>query len=120
MDSYDLGIKGEEVAKRYLISLGYEILEEQWRYNKAEVDLICMSEGLLVFVEVKTRTSKYYGPPEEFVTAKKQKLLTAAASAYMQKIGHEWEIRFDIISIILTTDHEFEKHHFKDAFFRGL
>lgn len=120
MESYDLGAKGEEIAKKYLISIGHEILEKQWRYNKAEVDLISMIDGVLIFIEVKTRTSEYFGPPEEFVTAKKQRLMTAAASAYMQKIGHEWTIRFDIISIIIPSENKHSVHHFKDAFFLGL
>ncbi len=120
MDSYGLGIKGEEIAKNYLISHGYKILAEQWRYNKAEVDLICKKDELLVFVEVKTRTSKYFGAPEEFVTSKKQKLITAAASAYMQKVNHEWAIRFDIVAVMVPKVGSHEVHHFEDAFFLGL
>ncbi len=120
MDTYNLGTKGEEIARDYLVSQGYQILEEQWRYNKAEIDLICRHEDILVFVEVKARASKYYGLPEEFVTQKKQRLITAAASAYMQKVNHDWAIRFDIVGVVVPPVGNHKVHHFKDAFFLGL
>lgn len=117
---HDIGNKGEEIAEKYLINKGYIILEKQWRYNRAEIDLICKKDGALIFVEVKSRTSIAFGPPEDFVTNKKKKLMSAAASAYMTKINHEWFIRFDVISIIIHHDDSHELQHFEDAFFLGL
>jgi len=118
--SNDLGQLGEQLAKDYLNSLGYELLEERWRYNKAEIDLIYKDGAALVFIEVKTRSSAYFGQPEEFVNDKKKKLMTMAASAYMRKINHDWEIRFDIVSIMVLPNADNNIQHFKDAFFLGL
>jgi len=120
MGKHEIGLKGEEIAKNYLQSNSYEVLEERWRYNKAELDIICKKGDALIFVEVKTRSTDYYGPPEEFVSVKKKKLMSMAASAYMQKVNHDWEIRFDIISIIIDGKQKHKLQHFKDAFFLGL
>jgi len=120
MNPQELGLRGENIAKAHLIDDGYTILEERWRYNKAELDIICSKDKALIFIEVKTRTSKYFGPPEDFVTEKKKKLMSMAASAYMQKVNHDWEIRFDIISITIGSDQDFQLDHFQDAFFIGL
>lgn len=117
---HDIGKKGEEIAKVFLEQKGYKILEQNWRYSRAEVDIIATHQGALIFVEVKTRSYDYYGQPEEFVTAKKQKLLSTAASAYMQAKDHQWEIRFDIVSVLLNGKSSFKVQHFEDAFFLGL
>lgn len=112
------GEKGEDLAKLFLLKKGYSILELNWRFSRAEVDIIAKDKDILVFVEVKTRSTAIFGDPALAVNAKKQQLLTDAASAYMDQIGHEWEIRFDIISVILRQD-EYDLQHFQDAFFPG-
>ena len=112
----ETGKKGEQLAVDYLISNGYQILERNWRYSKAEIDLIVRDQELLVFVEVKTRTSDYFGPPESFVSEYKEVLIQEAASAYMDEINYDWEIRFDIISILINADGTHTLNHFKDAF----
>jgi len=117
---HEIGKKGEEVAKSYLEEKGYNIIEQNWRYSRAEVDIIAKEEEVLVFVEVKARSYNYYGPPEDFVTAKKRKLLSIAASAYMQKHNHDWVIRFDIISVLFGEEKTYKIQHFEDAFFLGL
>lgn len=112
-----IGKRGEELAKAHLIDNGYKILQTNWRYRRAEVDIIAMDGEVMVFVEVKTRTADAFGKPEEFITEKKELLLADAASAYMEKSGHDWEIRFDFISIIIQSDQHHTIDHFKDAFF---
>lgn len=113
-----LGSQGEAIAKQFLIAKGYTILESNWRFSRAEIDLIVKDGEVLVFVEVKTRSTALFGSPALAVGKKKQQLLFDAANAYMEKINHDWEIRFDIISIILKANaHELE--HFEDAFFSG-
>lgn len=109
------GKYGENIACKYLISQHYQILEKNWQYRKAELDIIAMDGNVLVIVEVKTRTTEYFGAPETAVTTKKMRLLTDAASAYMHEIDHQWEIRFDIISVVLEKEDKIT--HFKDAFF---
>lgn len=116
----DLGRTGETLARRYLEGQGYRILEANWRYRRSEIDLIAMDGPILVFVEVKTRGTDVFGKPEEFVTARKEKLMVDAAIAYMESIGHDWELRFDIISILYRSETDYQLEHFPDAFFPGL
>lgn len=116
----EIGRKGENLAKDFLEVKGYKILEQNWRYSRAEVDLIAEQNGVLIFIEVKTRTYDYFGPPEEFVNKKKMKLLSAAATAYMEKVKYDWEIRFDIISVLDDHSSSPKITHFEDAFFPGL
>ncbi|RMF28311.1 MAG: YraN family protein [Bacteroidetes bacterium] len=117
---HEIGRKGEELAQAYLRRKGWTILETNWRYQRAEVDIIAKDGPVLVFVEVKTRSSAAFGQPEEFITPYKEQLLTDAAHAYMEHIGHEWEIRFDFVSILLHPDGRYRLRHFPDAFFPGL
>ena len=114
------GKQGEALALEYIKDKGYEILETNWRYRRSEVDIIAMDQKILVFIEVKTRGSDYFGKPEIAVTKYKKKLLIDAGTAYMQKIMHTWEIRFDIIAIVLRSENDVEIQHYTDAFFPGL
>lgn len=115
----DLGARGEQLAAAYLLKKGYIVLETNWRHGRSEVDLIVKDGEILVFVEVKTRTSDYFGRPEIFVTPKKEKMLIRAAHAYMKLTEHEWEIRFDVISIIWQDEEHSEVEHLEDAFWPG-
>jgi putative endonuclease len=116
----DTGRWGEELAFFHLREKGLEILEQNWRFSRAEVDIIARdAAGILIFVEVKTRTSDYFGRPEDFVSQRKEDFLARAASSYMEKIGHHGEVRFDIVSILKTPEGT-EIQHFEDAFFPGL
>ena len=116
----DTGNRGEALAKAYLEKKGYQILETNWRYSRAEIDLIALDGDILVFIEVKTRRSDQFGKPEAFVNSKKESLIIAAASAYMEEKGHEGEIRFDVIGILLPSNTNFKLEHYPDAFFPGL
>lgn len=98
----DIGKAGEHLARTFLESKGYHILESNWRYRRAELDLIAKDAETLVFIEVKTRSTDLFGQPTESISDRKKRLLADAASAYMEHIGHEWAIRFDVISIILS------------------
>ena len=114
-----IGRKGEELAQSHLRDQGYVIKETNWSFSHAEIDIIAEKEGVLIFVEVKTKTYTYYGEPEESVDAKKERLICDAAASYMVKNNYEWEFSFDIISILLTRDSH-ELKHFEDAFFPGI
>ena len=116
----ELGKKGEELAEEFLKNKGYEILETNWRHRKAEIDIIAKHKDVLIFVEVKSRSNDHFGRPEAFVDQKKEELMADAASVYMEVIGHEWEVRFDIISILFHNDAYQSIDHFKDAFFPGI
>ncbi len=115
----ETGKKGEALAVRFLTSKGYTILETNWRNNHKEIDIIAMDRDELVIVEVKTRSTDYFGFPDEFVDAAKQKNLISAAQAYIDKTDMDAGVRYDIVSVILTgTSHTI--HHITDAFTPGL
>ena len=81
----ELGHIGEQLAIEYLLKKEYKILERNYRYKKAEVDILAQKEDELIVIEVKTRTSNYFGNPEEFVNYKKIKLLTEAVDNYINE-----------------------------------
>ena len=111
----DFGKLGEEIAANYLEGKGYEIVERNWRNTHKEIDIIAKDGETLVMVEVKTRQTDEYGNPDIAVTKKKQRLLIAAANAYLFKDKLDVETRFDIISIIFK-DGEPVIEHIEDAF----
>lgn len=112
----DLGKQGEELAKNYLRNNGYQILAQNWIYGKAEIDLIAFYQQMIIFVEVKSRSSTAYGFPEDFVDAAKQKRMVGAAYGYTTLMKHEGEVRFDIISVLFDHKMRHNIHHIEDAF----
>ena len=99
---HKLGKRGENMAVAHLLDKGHVILERNYRYGRGEVDIITRSpEGFIVFVEVKTRSSNHFGYPEEAVSKAQQRLLAKVAEEYTLQIGHEGELRFDIVAINL-------------------
>ncbi len=112
----ELGIQGEKLAQKYLKEKGYLILETNWRYGKAEIDIIAKKDDILVVIEVKTRSSEHYGKPEIFVNKKKMKLIMEAINYYVDQKNIEDEIRFDIISIIIN-QYRRDIEHIEDAFY---
>ncbi len=114
-DHNELGKKGEQLAIDFLIKNNYKILEKNYRYLKAEVDIIAQIGEVLVAVEVKTRSSDYFGDPQDFITPKKIKLLVSAIDFYVIKRELDVEVRFDIIAI-LHQNNKFTLEHLEDAF----
>jgi putative endonuclease len=112
----ELGRKGEALAKTHLESAGYEILDENWTYGRNEVDLIAYKDKVIIFVEVKARTGNGFGEPEDFVDARKQRLLVEAADEYIYLMEHEGEVRFDIIAILFDKKANYTLKHIEDAF----
>ncbi|MBT8220685.1 MAG: YraN family protein [Bacteroidia bacterium] len=115
----ETGKKGEAIASEFLSNKGYRILEHNWRHGHGEVDIIAMAGDILVFVEVKTRSANYFGEPASFVDNKKMEKLSRIASVYMEKIRHDWEIRFDIIGVLIKGPQHAEITHYEDAWFPG-
>lgn len=112
-----IGDKGEQIAAQFLIDKGYKLLEKNWRYKHGEIDLIVENNNTIIFVEVKTRSTSYFGNPEIAVTPKKQKTIANTAQAYLDLNNLNKECRFDIISIVLVNEHVKELFHIEDAFF---
>ena len=112
----ETGQKGEELAAVYLKNKGYTILEMNWHFKNLEVDIIASSGEFLVIVEVKTRSSNFFGEPETFVTRKKQQNLVKAAHEYIQRYELDLEVRFDIISVIISNGKS-TVNHIEGAFY---
>ncbi|MBI2597014.1 YraN family protein [Candidatus Daviesbacteria bacterium] len=94
------GNYGEELACQYLRKIGYKILERNYRIRGGEIDIVCLDQDYLVFVEVKTRYSHEYGLPKESITSWKIKALLKTAQFYLQKAN--WEnkgYRLDLVTI---------------------
>ena len=118
-DHNELGKKGEKLAIDFLIKNEYHILEKNYRYLKAEVDIIAQKENVLAVVEVKTRSTDYFGDPQDFVNPKKIKLLLSAIDYYVIEKDLDVEVRFDIIAIIHKNDTT-KITHLEDAFLHFL
>lgn len=112
----ELGKIGEEIAVDFLTEKGYEILETNWTFQKAEVDIIAQKDTILAIVEVKTRSSVDYGLPQDFVKPKKIKLLVKAINEYVITNDLDVEVRFDIIAIH-AKEKKFEIEHLENAFY---
>ena len=97
----ELGKFGEELALEFLQKNSYDILETNWTFQKAEIDIIAQKENILVVVEVKTRSSIEFGLPQDFVKPKKIQLLVKAVNEYVIFNDLDVEVRFDIIAIFL-------------------
>lgn len=106
----EIGQKGEALAVEQLRKKGYSILAENWRSGRNELDIVARIADTVVFVEVKTRSTAFFGDPSEAVSAAKQKRIIQAANDYLEACGLEFEARFDVISVIIhggriTIDH---------------
>ncbi len=116
----ELGKKGEELAVEYLRENGYEILDRNWTYQKAEIDNIAQKENILAVIEVKTRSSLDFGSPQDFVKSKKIQLLIKAVNAYInyreKDFNDDLNIRLDIIAIHKSGE-TFAIEHLTDAFY---
>lgn len=114
-----LGKKGEEIAVRYLRSQNHKILEQNWRHEKDEIDIISLDGPFVVITEVKTRSTSFFGDPEDAVNDKKRRFLIRATEAYLEIKDIFKEVRYDIISIIIENKEE-RIRHIKDAFYPTL
>lgn len=111
---------GEKAAIAFLLENDYQILATNWRYLKAEIDIIALKDDTLVFVEVKTRASSDYGNPEDFVSNRQQKMIINAAHEFIVKNNRNEEARFDVISIIAPENKVKSIEHLEGAFYPTL
>ena len=110
------GKKGEEEALHYLQKKGYEILEQNYRWGRGEIDIICRKKNRIIFVEVKTRLSFRYGDPVEAVDRRKQKQIIRIAERYLveKRLYGKADCRFDVITLAREA-----LTHIEDAFRPG-
>lgn len=112
----ELGKKGEQLAVNFLIENNYNIVERNYRFEKAEVDIIAQKENILAIVEVKTRSSIDFGNPQDFVKPKQIKNLVKAVDEYVTTNDLDVEVRFDIIAIVKEKG-TFKIEHLENAFY---
>lgn len=110
------GNRGEDVALRYLLSRGLQLVERNYRTRYGEVDLVLRQSGTLVFVEVKWRSSLDYGSPMEAVDDRKQQAIRSMAEQYLAEKEPDFEeIRFDVVGILAGAGNA-RIEYVKDAF----
>lgn len=112
-DKIKTGNKGETLAADFFKKQGWEIVSRNYRFGKAEIDLIIRRNDWVIFVEVKTRSSVEFGEPEEFVDAPKGNRIFDAAEEWIYSNHWQGHIRFDIVSVKLGAVPLIE--HFEDA-----
>jgi putative endonuclease len=96
-----LGARGESLAALHYQAKGAEVLGRNWRCGRDELDLIVLERGVLVFVEVKTRTAEEAGAGRRAVDARKRRALRRAAAAWLRSIGGAPHVRFDLIEVLV-------------------
>ncbi len=95
------GRRGERCACRYLMRLGFDVLARRFKGRAGEIDIVAFEEEILVFIEVKTRKSREFGEPWEFVDWEKQQRLRRTAEEFIARCDlGRFTYRFDIVSVI--------------------
>ncbi|HBG69724.1 MAG: hypothetical protein A2W93_15140 [Bacteroidetes bacterium GWF2_43_63] len=112
----ETGKFGEDEAALFLVNKGYEILHRNWRCGKDELDIVALHDEILVVVEVKTRTGTAFGMPWESVDDRKQQAIERAALTYLEAFAIDRDLRFDIVSIIVSPDKDVWIDHIENAF----
>lgn len=110
-----LGKEGEDIAVKHLQRKGYKIIKRNYRYQRAEIDIIAKKDNVLAAVEVKTRSNAAFGNPQDFVKSAQIERLVMAFDHFINENDLEVEARFDIIGI-LKTNNKKEVKHIEDAF----
>lgn len=112
----ELGKKGEKLAVDFLLKQGYYIKEQNYRFDKAEVDIIAQKNDVLAIIEVKTRSSVEFGNPQDFVKPKQIQRLVKAVDEYVNANNLDVEVRFDIIAVV-KKGKNFDIEHLENAFY---
>ncbi|NCC09564.1 MAG: endonuclease [Bacteroidia bacterium] len=115
----ELGKYGEEAAASYLKEQGYVIRHRNWRKGHLELDIVAAKENRLIIVEVKTRSNRVFGAPEDAVDWKKVRHTVRAADTYIKLFQIDAEVRFDIITVVGNAK-AYTIEHLKEAFYSPL
>jgi putative endonuclease len=111
-----LGKDGEQMAERHLIEKGYVILHRNWRHSHYEIDIIALKGRVLHFVEVKIRSSKIFGLPEEAVTKKKFRFLQNAADEFLFQHPQYRHVQYDVLAITIFKDQPVDYFLIEDVY----
>ena len=112
----DTGKLGEELTAYYLQRSGYEILKRNFRIKGGEIDIIAAKNGIIAFVEVKTRDITALESGAEAVRSRKRKLIIDAAQTYSYRFPHEMQPRFDISEVTVKNGRIIKFRYFDNAF----
>ncbi|MCD2258038.1 YraN family protein [Psychroserpens luteolus] len=112
----ELGKRGEQLAVNFLLKNKYEILAQNYVFQKAEVDIIAKKGDVLAVVEVKTRSSKDFGNPQVFLKPKQIQRIIKAVDEFVKSNTLDVEVRFDIIAIV-KNGKQFDIEHLENAFY---
>jgi putative endonuclease len=110
------GKSGEDAAADYLMKKGFKIIRRNYQSGRYEIDIIAENDLLIVFVEVKTRSSTAWGEPWEAVNRQKQRKICYGADNFIRQTGNMKEPRFDIISVVHSGE-KTEVLHLENAFY---
>ncbi|MFO8029864.1 MAG: YraN family protein [Cyclonatronaceae bacterium] len=117
MNHVEIGKLGEDRAAAFLSDKGFLILDRNYRFMRAEVDIVAATQREIVFVEVKTRRNTSFGEPEERVDEKKKRQLFKVAEAWLHERKMEGSpVRFDVISVFRPEKEDERITHFEGAF----
>ncbi|MFT3918276.1 YraN family protein [Cloacibacterium sp.] len=116
-DHNDFGKLAEELAESFLVEKNYKILVKNYRYLKAEIDIIAQFENQIVVVEVKARATDAFMLPQEAINKKKIRLIVSAANEFLETNNIELETRFDVISVLPNEKGKLEITHIENAFY---
>lgn len=115
MNNIEKGKFGEKLARDYLINKGYKIIDINYRNKIGEIDIIAIHKEILIFIEVKSRTSNNYGYPYEAVNYKKQQKIVNSSLIYIKSKSYDkFQYRYDIIEVYLTNNSKI--NHIENAF----
>ena len=112
----DLGKKAEDLAAEFLQKNGYKVLIRNFRFQKAEIDIIAEKDNLIIITEVKARSTDAFMLPQEAVNKRKISLIVSAANNYLEEFNKNQEVRFDIISVLPDEKGKLVIEHIQDAF----
>lgn len=112
----DFGKLGEQLAENFLIKNGYTILHRNWRHSHYEIDIVALKNDIPHFVEVKTRSSKHFGEPEESVNKKKIRSLLQAADEFLFRNQQYKNFHIDILSINIPPQEEPQYFFIEDVY----
>lgn len=115
-DHNEFGKIAEDLAVDFLVKAEYKILARNFRYLKAEIDIIAEKQNQIIIIEVKARNTDAFLEPQEAVNKKKIKLLISAANYFVEENNINKEVRFDIISVLPNQQKTLEINHIIDAF----
>ncbi|WP_332033361.1 YraN family protein [Kaistella sp.] len=112
----DFGNLAEDLAVEYLEKKNYRIIARNFRYQKAEIDIVAEFDDLIVVTEVKARSYNTVIEPQEAVTKKKIKSIVMCTDFFMQDKTIDKEVRFDIITVLPDEKGVLQLTHIQDAF----